>query len=176
MRSRVTLFINNDDVAKVLTMADTIEALERAYSDIAAKEAVCRPRIDIRIPTSDPAKNYQFGSMEGGSTAGYFAVRMKSDVVYETTYNGARTQEKYCSKPGLFCGLVLLTSLSELTVSSILYSADSNTIGVVIFGFEQAGYSNLSTAASTVVLLIYAAVGAAGYTLQRLLRRRIGTR
>jgi iron(III) transport system permease protein len=73
-------------------------------------------------------------------------------------------------------GLVLLTSLSELTVSSILYSADSKTIGVVIFGFEQAGYSNLSTAASTVVLLIYAAVGAAGYTLQRLLRRRIGSR
>jgi iron(III) transport system permease protein len=73
-------------------------------------------------------------------------------------------------------GLVLLTSLSELTVSSILYSADSKTIGVVIFGFEQAGYSNLSTAASTVVLLIYGAVGAAGYTLQRLLRRRIGSR
>lgn len=73
-------------------------------------------------------------------------------------------------------GLVLLTALSELTVSSILYSADSKTIGVVIFGFEQAGYSNLSTAASTVVLLIYAVVGAAGYALQRLLRRRIGTR
>jgi iron(III) transport system permease protein len=73
-------------------------------------------------------------------------------------------------------GLVLLTSLSELTVSSILYSASSKTIGVVIFGFEQAGYSNLSTAASTVVLLIYAVVGAAGYTLQRLLRRRIGAR
>jgi ornithine cyclodeaminase/alanine dehydrogenase-like protein (mu-crystallin family) len=107
----MTLFINNDDVAKVLTMADTIAALEKAYADIATKEAVCRPRIDIRIPTSDPKKNYQFGSMEGGSTAGYFAVRMKSDVVYETTYNGARTQEKYCSKPGLFCGLVLLTSI-----------------------------------------------------------------
>lgn len=73
-------------------------------------------------------------------------------------------------------GLVLLTSLSELTVSSILYSADSKTIGVVIFGFEQAGYSNLSTAASTVVLLIYAVVGVAGYLLQRVLRRRIGTR
>jgi len=107
----MTLFLSNDDVAKVLTMPDTIAALEKAYSDIAVKEAVCRPRIDIRIPTSDPAKNYQFGSMEGGSTAGYFAVRMKSDVVYETTYNGARTQEKYCSKPGLFCGLVLLTSI-----------------------------------------------------------------
>ncbi|HEX3483419.1 MAG TPA: hypothetical protein VHT51_00070, partial [Micropepsaceae bacterium] len=60
----MTLIINNDDVAKVLTMADTITALEKAYADIATKEAVCRPRIDIRIPTSDPKKNYQFGSME----------------------------------------------------------------------------------------------------------------
>lgn len=73
-------------------------------------------------------------------------------------------------------GLVLLTSLSELTVSSILYSADSKTIGVLIFGFEQGGYSNLSTAASTVVLLIYAVVALVGYLVQRLLRQRIGAR
>src|SRR6266478_3017098 len=92
-------------------MADTIAALETAYLQMASKEGVCRPRIDMRIPTSDPAKNYQFGTMEGGSTSGYFAIRMKSDVVYETTYNGVTTQEKYCSRPGLFCGLVLLTSI-----------------------------------------------------------------
>ncbi len=107
----MTLIINNDDVARLLTIEDTIEALERSYRDIAIGEATCRPRIDIRIPTSDPAKNYQFGSMEGGSTRGYFAVRMKSDVIYETRYNGAVTQEKYCTRPGLFCGLILLTSI-----------------------------------------------------------------
>jgi alanine dehydrogenase len=94
----------------VLTMRATIDALEQAYADVAAGEAVCRPRIDIRIPTASPAKNYQWGSMEGGSTRGYFAIRMKSDVVYETEYNGAHTQEKYCTRPGLYCGLVLLTS------------------------------------------------------------------
>ena len=37
-------------------------------------------------PTSDPEKNYQFGKMEGGSTGGYFAVRMKSDIIYETSH------------------------------------------------------------------------------------------
>jgi ornithine cyclodeaminase/alanine dehydrogenase-like protein (mu-crystallin family) len=36
---------------------------------------------------------------------------MKSDVIYETTYNGAITQEKYCTRPGLFCGLIFLTSI-----------------------------------------------------------------
>src|SRR5438132_10027146 len=110
---RMTLIINNADVEKVLTMEDTLEALEQSYLQLAAREAVCRPRIDIRIPTSDPAKNYQWGTMEGGSTAGYFAIRMKSDVIYETEYNGAVTQEKYCSRPGLFCGLILLTSIEN---------------------------------------------------------------
>ena len=106
----MTLIINNADVAKVLTMEDTIAALEQSYPALAATEAVCRPRIDIRIPTSDPAKNYQWGTMEGGSTAGYFAIRMKSDVIYETRDGGVVTQEKYCTRPGLFCGLILLTS------------------------------------------------------------------
>ncbi len=106
----MTLIINNAEVAKVLTMEDTIAALEEAYLALATREAVCRPRIDIRIPTSDPAKNYQWGTMEGGSTAGYFAIRMKSDVIYETQYNGSITQEKYCTRPGLYCGLILLTS------------------------------------------------------------------
>jgi ornithine cyclodeaminase/alanine dehydrogenase-like protein (mu-crystallin family) len=107
------LIINNAEVAKVLTMETTIAALEESYIQLAAKEAVCRPRIDIRIPTSNPARNYQWGTMEGGSTAGYFAIRMKSDVIYETEYNGVITQEKYCTRPGLYCGLILLTSIEN---------------------------------------------------------------
>src|SRR4029077_15518503 len=98
----MTLIINNDDVAKVLTMEMTLDALEESYLALAAKEAVCRPRIDIRIPTSDPTKNYQWGTREGGSTPGSFAIRMKSDVIYQTQYNGVTTEEKYCQKPGLF--------------------------------------------------------------------------
>jgi len=109
----MTLIINNHDVQQVLTMEDTIAALEQSYLQLASQEVVCRPRIDIRIPTSDPARNYQWGTMEGGSTAGYFAIRMKSDVIYETEYNGVMTQEKYCMQPGLYCGLILLTSIEN---------------------------------------------------------------
>jgi ornithine cyclodeaminase/alanine dehydrogenase-like protein (mu-crystallin family) len=107
----MTLLINNDDVARLLTMEDTMAALEESYRALVTKDAVCRPRIDIRIPTKDPSRNYQWGTMEGGSTSGYFAIRMKSDIVYETSYGGATTQEKYCLKPGLYCGLILLTSI-----------------------------------------------------------------
>jgi alanine dehydrogenase len=109
----MTLIINNSEVQQLLTMEDTIAALEHGYLQLAAGEAVCRPRIDIRIPTSDPARNYQWGTMEGGSTAGYFAIRMKSDIIYETEYKGVVTQEKYCLRPGLYCGLILLTSVEN---------------------------------------------------------------
>jgi len=36
---------------------------------------------------------------------------MKSDISERREYNGATTTEKYCRQPGLFCGLVFLTSV-----------------------------------------------------------------
>jgi ornithine cyclodeaminase/alanine dehydrogenase-like protein (mu-crystallin family) len=107
----MTLLISNSDTAKVLETKDAMAALEAAYADLGAKNAVCRPRIDISIPQDKGGKVYQWGTMEGGSMSGYFAIRMKSDVIYEHEYEGVRTQEKYCKEPGLFCGLVLLTSV-----------------------------------------------------------------
>src|SRR6266705_1973671 len=107
----MTLLIDNEVVRRVLTPGAVRRALESAYRDLASGEAVCRPRIDIRIPTRDPEKFYQWGTMEGGSTGGYFAIRMKSDIVYEREYEGVRTQEKYCSRPGRYCGLVFLTDV-----------------------------------------------------------------
>ena len=105
----MTLLLNNDDIAGVLTMRDTIAALEASYTDLAGGAGVCRPRIDVRIPTGEDERMYQWGTMEGGSaSSGYFAIRMKSDVVFEQEYAGTLTQEKYCVRPGSFCGLVLL--------------------------------------------------------------------
>src|SRR5918911_3662544 len=109
----MTLVLNNEDVQSVLTMEITMQALEQAYAELTRQEAVCRPRIDIQIPTKDPDKIYQWGTMEGGSTAGYFAIRMKSDVVYERSEGGRVTEEKYCTRPGRYCGLVLLTSIEN---------------------------------------------------------------
>ena len=109
----MTLLLNNTVVQQVLTLPMTIEALERAYRDLITREAVCRPRIDIRIPTASPGRFYQWGTMEGGSTAGYFAIRMKSDVREEREVDGIRTDQKFCVRPGLFCGLILLTSIEN---------------------------------------------------------------
>jgi ornithine cyclodeaminase/alanine dehydrogenase-like protein (mu-crystallin family) len=104
------LLIDNETTASVLAMPDVVAVLEQAYRDLAAGEALCRPRIDMRLPIDDRAI-YQWGTMEGGSaTSGYYAIRMKSDVLTEVEYGGTRTQEKHCVEPGTFCGLVFLLS------------------------------------------------------------------
>jgi alanine dehydrogenase len=105
------LLLDNSDAATVLRVPDVVDVLEQSYHDLITGDGVCRPRIDVRIPTGDADSVYQWGSMEGGSArTGYFAVRVKSDVISEVEYGGTRTQEKYCSRPGRFCGLVWLFS------------------------------------------------------------------
>jgi iron(III) transport system permease protein len=66
--------------------------------------------------------------------------------------------------PGVISGalLVFLTALTELTVSSMLWSSGSETVGVIIFSFEQAGYSTYSTAFSSLIVLAIL-LGAMGY-------------
>ena len=64
----MTLILNNDDVKQVLDMEITMAARDQAYRELAREEAVCRPWIDIQIPTKDPNKIDQWSTMEGGST------------------------------------------------------------------------------------------------------------
>ncbi|HSN22303.1 MAG TPA: hypothetical protein VLS49_16590, partial [Usitatibacter sp.] len=109
----MTLLVDNATVARVLTMRATIDALEASYRELAEGRGVCRPRIDLRIPTRREGCTYRWGTMEGGGASGYFAIRMKSDVVYEERSGGAVTEEKYCMRPGLYCGLVLLFSVEN---------------------------------------------------------------
>ncbi|AZK45854.1 ABC transporter permease [Paenibacillus lentus] len=78
--------------------------------------------------------------------------------------------------PGLLSGalLVFLTALTELTVSALLYSSGSQTIGVTIFGFEQAGNTLYSTALSSlIVFLIFTGAGLLGLLQKFTLRKGV---
>jgi len=50
--------------------------------------------------------------------------------------------------------LIFLTALSELTVSALLWSSGSETLGVIIFSFEQGGDSKYASALSAVIITI----------------------
>lgn len=50
--------------------------------------------------------------------------------------------------------LIFMTALSELTVSALLWSSGSETIGVVMFSFEQGGDSSYAAAMSAITVSI----------------------
>ncbi len=50
--------------------------------------------------------------------------------------------------------LIFMTALSELTVSALLWSSGSETIGVVIFSFEQGGDSSYAAAVSMMTVAL----------------------
>lgn len=104
------LLINNNDVFQLLTMEDCIRVQEEAFRKIPTGGAIYRPRIDMYVPTDEEDSYYRWGSMEGAND-GYFAIRMKSDVItWPTTPDGNWTEEKYCREPGTYCGLIFLLS------------------------------------------------------------------
>ncbi|MFD2630068.1 ABC transporter permease [Oceanobacillus kapialis] len=80
--------------------------------------------------------------------------------------------------PGVLTGafLVFLSALTELTVSSLLWSSNSETIGVVIFGYEQAGYSTYSTAFSSLIVMLIMLGFAILYVGQSYWNRKVGKR
>lgn len=105
------LLLTNTDVEAVLDIAESISALRVAYADLARGDAIYGPRIDYFLPTGRANDYHQWGNMVGGSvSSGVVAVRMKSDVV---SWPNGRSQDKYCARPGLYCGLVLLFSVTD---------------------------------------------------------------
>ena len=45
------LFLNNDEIAELITMKDTMEALEVLYREMGEGAAVTAPRSDVHSPT-----------------------------------------------------------------------------------------------------------------------------
>lgn len=105
------LFLNNRDVAAVLDMRGCLAALEQGYRDADGGDATFIPRIDLYAPTGRTEDYYRWGSMTGVCRSfGVLACRIKSDVV---SWPDGRTEEKYCVRPGLYSGIILLYALAD---------------------------------------------------------------
>ena len=102
------LIIGNEELQQHFTMDMCLEALEETYDHLLGRQAGYRPRIDLFAPCDRSDAYYRWGTMEGADAQkGYFAIRMKSDILHWTA---AKTEEKYCVEPGTYCGLILLFS------------------------------------------------------------------
>ena len=95
---------------------------------------------------------------------------------------GATTFRKWTSViiPQIFpatasgMGLVFLNALTELTTSSLLWSAGSETLGVVIYNYTSAGYTTSACALSTVVCVIILVLVLLYQGVSAVLRRKLG--
>ncbi|TCL66529.1 iron(III) transport system permease protein [Hydrogenispora ethanolica] len=69
--------------------------------------------------------------------------------------------------------LVLISALTELTLSSLLWSSGAETIGLTIFNFEQAGFVTYSASFSTLVVMLILAAGLLLRILQKFWQSRV---
>jgi alanine dehydrogenase len=103
------IFVHNDVVRQILSVKEALPVLESAFRQVETGAAMERPRIDMYMPCEQKAGYYRWGSSEG-TNDGVFAIRMKSDII---TWPEGRTEEKYCVKPGTWCGFIMLFSCAN---------------------------------------------------------------
>lgn len=122
---RVTLLLSNEDVLRVLDPRACIDALEVAFGDLAAGEAVNRPRSHTYTPLGD-GHWYLFKSMDGAvPRLGVHAIRLSSDHTHEFTRGGTRRREKLPLAPGArFVGLVMLFDIRTLEPLAIIQDGE----------------------------------------------------
>ena len=113
----MVLILNNQDLESVLDMPSCVDALYRGLKAFCCGNAVRRPRIDLFAPTSCPEEFACFSSMEGVVRGGYYAIRIKPDIVSWPMVDGLRRRVTYCYQPGFYGGIVLLfrTENAELS-------------------------------------------------------------
>ena len=104
------LIINNDVVSRLLTMEDCIRVQEEAFRKLPTGGSIHRPRIDMYVPCEREDGYFRWGTMEGAND-GYFAIRMKSDIItWPKDANGNWSEDKYCREPGTYFGVIFLLS------------------------------------------------------------------
>ena len=100
------LFINNEEIDQLITMKETMEALEILYREMGEGSAITAPRSDVHSPTvagqsaEGPMAHY-LKSMSGASPHfGTAALRFSSDIVAWRDSGGAMRREKLPMLPG----------------------------------------------------------------------------
>src|SRR6185312_1028938 len=107
----MTLVLNNDEIAKMLPMADCLARLEETYRDHGEGRAANRPRAEIYGPAEANGR-YIFKTMDG-MTPRYevAALRLNSDVIrWSEGPAGIRKDKQPVASGARWVGLVLLFS------------------------------------------------------------------
>lgn len=119
----MTRLLTNEDIERLLTMTDCLDALDVAYRDHPRGITVgSSSRVETVVPTSSPDVSYEFTSIEGAVPAfGVMALRCNSNHMAIRLVNGLKRKERLPDAPGgRYVGLILLFSLADLRLMAIL--------------------------------------------------------
>ena len=115
------LLLNNDDVAQLLNMEDSVRALDDTVREWAQRDAHAIPRHNFFAPAEQPGHYFQFGIMSGGSKhQQMYCLRILDDVLHYERHGDLLTREKYCIEPGTYCGLLFLFSTKNAEPLAII--------------------------------------------------------
>jgi ornithine cyclodeaminase/alanine dehydrogenase-like protein (mu-crystallin family) len=105
------LILNNNEIARLLSIEDCMAALEPMYRDYANGRALLSPRVDNISPSSHSGGYYGFKHMGGTWPAQRIqALRINSDIVTHPLIDGKARRVKQPLAGGRWVGLVLLFS------------------------------------------------------------------
>jgi len=111
----MTLILNNEQIANLVSMQDCINVLEEAFLELAEGRGAFRRRSDICTPSTHPSGGmYALKSMDGVvPKLGVGAIRLNSDILTFPTISDVKRRVKVPAAPNeRYTGLVLLFSTS----------------------------------------------------------------
>ena len=82
--------LSNKDLESVCDMPSCIDALYDGLRAYSRGDAARRPRIDLFTPTSRPEEFGCFSTMDGVIRGGYYALRVKPDIISWPVVAGTR--------------------------------------------------------------------------------------
>ena len=120
------LLLSNEEVTRVLSMADCMEPMETAFRELGNGQAVTRPRSDLVVPQADPARHYLLKTCDAALPgAGLSAVRITSNMMQEFQSKDRRRLDPLPLAGGGkgYVGLVLLFDMQTLELAGIIHDA-----------------------------------------------------
>jgi ornithine cyclodeaminase/alanine dehydrogenase-like protein (mu-crystallin family) len=120
------LILSNEDVMRVLTMGDCLEAMERAFRDLGEGEAVSRPRSELILPQAEPGRHYLLKSWDAAlPSVGLAATRLTSNMMQRREDGAAQRLDPMplAGGGGGYVGLILLFDIATLELVAIIQDA-----------------------------------------------------
>ena len=116
----MVLILNNQELESAVDMPSCVDALYGGLKAYGRGNAARRPRVDLFVPTSRPEEFACFSSMDGVVRSGYYAIRIKPDIVSWPVVDGLRRRVTYCYQPGLYGGIILLFCTENAELVAIM--------------------------------------------------------